>query len=81
MKTVGEFTYDEQTQTVAGPALYMEEQGNERLDRIMSGDDVVFNMGCTRSPDVITAVLVALQTNYAGWKGTRDLLASIGGGQ
>ena len=77
MKTVGQFTYDEKTGTVVGPKQYMDEQGSAKLDRILSGNDVVFNMGATRSPDVITALLVAMQTDYAGWKGTKQLLEGL----
>lgn len=77
VKTVGQFTIDTETGTVTGPADYMNEQGSARLERILSGDDVVFNYGATRSPDVFTAVLVSLQTDYAGWKGTRQLLAGL----
>jgi len=77
VKTVGQFTFNTETNVVEGPAEYMREQGSARLERIMSGNDVVFNMGVTRSPDVYTAVLVSLQTDYAGWKGTRQLLAGL----
>lgn len=75
--TCGAFTYNTETNVVSGPAEYMKEQGNARLDRILAGQDVVFNMGCTRSPSVEMAVLVSLQTDYAGWKGTRQLLNSL----
>jgi len=77
VKTVGQFTIDTETCEITGPAAYMEEQGNARLKAILAGEDVVFNMGATRSPDVFTAVLVSLQTDYAGWKGTRQLLAGL----
>ncbi len=75
--TVGAFTYDRNTNQVAGPAEYMAERGSARLESIMSGTDVVFNMGCTRSPNVETAVLVSLQTDFAGWKGARQSLAGL----
>lgn len=39
----------------------------------------VFNAGCRFSPDIYTAVLVSLQTDYAGWKGARQLKAAVGG--
>ena len=73
----GAFTYNTETNQVAGPAAYMAEKGSARLERIMNGQDVVFNMGCTRSPSVEMAVLVSLQTDYAGWKGTRQSLAGL----
>ncbi|MBW2168852.1 MAG: hypothetical protein JRG69_06270 [Deltaproteobacteria bacterium] len=75
--TCGAFSYNTTTNEVAGPAAYMAERGSARLERIMSGNDVVFNMGCTRSPSVEMAVLVSLQTDFAGWKGTRQSLAGL----
>lgn len=79
VKTVGEFTMDTETGTVTGPAAYMEERGFDRMRAIEAGRDAVFNFGCCKSPDVYTAVLVSLQTDYAGWKGTRQLLAGLKG--
>lgn len=73
MLKVGEFTCE--NGSVAGPAEYMRERGSARLERIMSGTDTVFNFGCRQSPNVETAVLVSLQTDYAAWKGQRLLLA------
>ncbi len=62
-----------------GPVEYMREQGDAKLESILAGNDVVFNFGCLKSPDVETALLVAMQTNYAGWKGTRSLINFLGG--
>lgn len=75
MFKVGEFTLE--NGTVSGPAEYMRERGNERLERIMSGTDTVFNFGCRQSPNVETAVLVSLQTDYAAWRGTKALLKGL----
>lgn len=77
MKKVGEFTYD--GKTVSGPEQYMKERGSAKLDSICSGNDVGFNamMACRPGGDLETLVLVALQTNYAGWKGTRSLLKGL----
>jgi hypothetical protein len=74
MTTVGEFTYEDGT--VTGPAEYMKERGNTRLKKILDGEDHVFNAGARFSPMTSTEklVLVSLQTDYAGWKGTRELL-------
>lgn len=74
-KKVGQFEIRDGA--LYGPAEYMKDQGNAKLDRILAGRDVVFNVGVTRSPDIETAVLVSLQTNYAGWKGTRELLRKV----
>ena len=75
IKTVGEFQIDTTTGTVAGPAEYMRERGFARIDRIESGQDVCFNAGIRYSPDVYTAILVSLQTDFAGWKGQRQIAA------
>lgn len=57
---------------LSGPAEYMAEQGNARLESILSGNDVVFNMSAHYSPNTETAILVLLQTDYAGWIGARS---------
>lgn len=75
-KTVGQFTYA--NGQLSGPAEYMREQGNARVDSILAGTDVLFNMGREFQPDSVTLLLVTLQTDYAGWKGTRELLAGLG---
>lgn len=77
-QTVGEFTYDEAASTVSGPAAYMEEQGNAKLAAITAGTDAVFNMSAGYSPDIVTAILVALQTDYAGWHGLRSFCRQHG---
>ena len=66
---VGQFTYDTETGTLTGPAEYMQEKGNAKLEDILAGRDVVANFGMLKSPNAHTAVLVALQTDYAGWHG------------
>lgn len=74
---VGRFIYDEAASTVSGPADYMREQGSARLDAILAGNDPAFNASVQFSPDPVTAVLVQLQTDYAGWKGLRDFNARL----
>ena len=70
-KTVGAFKYEDGA--VFGPADYMREQGNDYLDKIEAGNCAVFNYGAmTGKGDTVTLVLVALQTNYAGWKGMQQ---------
>ncbi len=75
--TCGRFTYDPDAKTLEGPAAYMREQGDEKLARILAGTDVAFNMTAHLSPSVEMAVLVHLQTDYAGWAGRRMLLAAL----
>jgi hypothetical protein len=58
---------------IVGPAAYMREQGNALIDRILAGEDTIFNLTFDQSPDLSTAVLVRLQTDYAGWAGMRQV--------
>ena len=67
-KTVGSFTYDAEAGTIEGPAEYLRSSEYARLiERVKAGDDPcgAFHF----SPDAITALLVTIQTNYAGWHG------------
>lgn len=70
-KTVGVFEIRDGA--LYGPAEYMREQGDAKVESIQSGNDAVFNICCTKSPDIETALLVSLQNDYAGWKGIRSL--------
>lgn len=76
-KTVGDFSLDTDTGEITGPAAYMRsEDFADWKSRLRAGADPVVNSGY--SPDFFTAVLVSLQTNYAGWHGRETFLASIG---
>ena len=70
VKVVGRFTYEDGI--LCGPKDYMEERGNALLDEILAGEDTIFNMTRGQSPDVETAILVRLQTDYAGWLGLKQ---------
>ena len=70
VKVVGQFTYEEGI--LLGPRDYMLEQGNALLDKVLAGEDSVLNMTMTQSPDIETAILVRLQTDYAGWLGLKQ---------
>lgn len=70
VKVVGQFTYEEGI--LCGPRDYMEEEGNALLDKILAGEDTIFNMTKDQSPDIETAILVRLQTAYAGWLGLKQ---------
>jgi hypothetical protein len=78
-KTVGRFSFDYATGTVSGPADYMRKQGNARLRSIEQGQDVVVKMGYQlaqdrgESPDIITLILVSLQTDFAAYLGALTL--------
>ena len=67
---VGRFTYEEGL--LLGPRDYMEDQGDTLLDQILAGEDTIFNLTKDQSPDVETAILVRLQTDYAGWLGIQQ---------
>lgn len=76
MKTVGRFTFE--AGAVSGPAEYMAERGNALLEACLTGKNVVFNYGLTASPDPETALMVALQTDYAAYAGMKGLEAMRG---
>ncbi len=69
--TAGRFTIDDDS--ITGPGDYMQEQGNAKLDHILAGNDTAFNMTCHLSPSIEIAICVALQTDYAGWLGFRQM--------
>lgn len=78
---VGLFAYDPETSTLTGPERYMQAQGNEKLAAFLAGADPGFNAIMQCAPldqDPIRTVLVALQTDYAGWHGMESLLAQTG---
>lgn len=75
---VGQFEYKDGA--VYGPKDYMTEQGNAKLDAIMAGQAAGFNAMLAARPDVnpVQMVLVALQTDYAGWIGMKQFNQSLG---
>lgn len=78
MITVGEFQYNPQEHSITGPKQYLDEQGEALLRRITTGDDLIFNITAHLSPDAMTAILVRLQTDYAGWLGIKLLFHELG---
>ncbi len=72
MRTVGQFSMEEGI--LAGPQDYMEQQENALVDKIFAGEDAIFNLTSGHSPDLETALLVRLQTDYAGWLGMNQAL-------
>jgi hypothetical protein len=75
--TVGRFTYDPETGTVSGPAEYMREQGNARIAQIERGGSVADQMIIGRAPNVVVGILVVLQTDYAGWHGSKVFFQGV----
>lgn len=80
MITVGNFSYDPTTNALSGPVLYMQERGNGFVDNALRGRSASFNTmlgACRHGQDPLRTLLVALQTDYAGWVGQRQVLAQI----
>jgi hypothetical protein len=77
-KTIGSFTLADGI--LSGPQDYMIERGNALTDRILAGEDTIYNLTASQSPDVETAVLVRLQTDYAGWLGLKQAESWLKGG-
>ena len=73
MLKIGAFQYDQENKTVSGPAAYMQERGNGLVDAISRGEDESLNNTAHYSPSPVVAVLVRLQTDYAGWLGIKQL--------
>lgn len=73
---VGEFTLNDGI--LSGPADYMREQGNAVVDAIFAGEDAIYNTTAHLSPNVETAILVRLQTSYAGWLGLKQAESWLG---
>lgn len=73
-RTVGRFSHD--AGTVRGPADYMRERGNAKLAEIEAGRCVVVSYGVANGHDPVTTILVALQTDYAAWRGMQQLLGA-----
>jgi hypothetical protein len=77
-KKVGRFEFDPKSGTLSGPAEYMKERGNALIDAIQGGTDNIFNMTASFSPDPVTAIMVRLQTDFAGWLGSRQIASMAG---
>jgi hypothetical protein len=71
--TVGWFTLDLESETLAGPAEYLDEQGMALLERVLAGKDILFNVTAAQSPDLETAILTRLQTDFAKWMGRQKV--------
>lgn len=70
---VGQFSYE--AGSVSGPKTYMEERGFAVIAEMNAGKHKMLNQTAYLSPDPATAVLVWLQTDYAAWKGMREMMA------
>lgn len=70
--TVGRFTFDEEANTVLGPKDYMNERFDTFMAELLAGRSAAFNYA-PRGGDPVRDALVAVQTDYAGWIGVRQL--------
>ena len=78
-QTCGRFSYDPATGAITGPAEYMNsEHYARRMAAITEGRDAVAGFGYSQHGNLIQAVLVSLQTDYAAWKGMRDFERGLG---
>ena len=63
---------------VSGPKTYMEESGFDTLKEIEAGRNAVANHAFLTNYQLYMAVLVALQTDYAAWKGMKRTAKELG---
>ena len=73
--TVGRFTYDPNTKQIEGPAKYMAEGFAACMANINAGKNAVYNY--PNGDYGYRKMLVAIQTDYAGWKGMQELVTSL----
>ncbi|MCC6355998.1 MAG: hypothetical protein IT577_19095 [Verrucomicrobiae bacterium] len=79
-QTCGRFSFDPATGAITGPAGYMQSESyTRRMAAITEGRDTVTSFGYSQHGDLIKAVLVSLQTDYASWKGMRDFMKDFDG--
>jgi hypothetical protein len=70
LTTVGSFTFDPADSTIQGPAEYIRSDDYRRcIASIENGTNHTFAAAMEHSPNFETALLVTIQTNYAGWHG------------
>lgn len=74
--TIGKFSYDYDTRDLAGPEGYMTEQSGILLAKVRDGMSAVFNYAVSvAGSNEVVALLTALQTDYAGWRGMQQIKA------
>lgn len=75
---IGSFRWE--NGSVVGPAAYMAERFDAVVEEIKAGRNAVFSSPFASS-NVAVRLLVAVQTDYAAWKGQREMVARLGGGR
>lgn len=77
--TVGSFTFDSATSEISGPAEYIKSVDyRECIASIEQGRNHTFRAAVEHSPSFEIALLVTIQTNYAGWHGLQTFNAMRG---
>ena len=76
--TVGRFTYDPADSTICGPEDFLDSQQARAVLEHPDQSEVV-RFGLQQHPyhDPVTAVLIALQTEYGGWLGEHQTQQAI----
>lgn len=73
--TVGRFTL-EPDGTLTGPAEYLASEAYRKcIAKIEAGDNAVVRFGATTGQSRASLLLVAIQTDYAAWRGMQQILA------
>lgn len=62
---------------VTAPKNYMEQRFPFLKSDIENGKDYVFNYSLQMGNSIKTALLVAIQTDYNSWNGTKSLLKNL----
>jgi hypothetical protein len=75
---VGRFTFDTSTEILTGPKDYLESVGGAKaaVDKALRCPS--FKLGLEYQPNPLILLLVALQTDYAAYAGSRDLERRMG---
>lgn len=60
---------------LTGPSEYMKERGNKKLSEIDTSES--FKHFLQFSPNAYMATCVWLQTDYAAWKGEKELMRGL----
>ncbi len=71
-RQVGSFSYNNETGLISGPADYMTTRFQDRMSDIYAGRNSVVNYGLSEGQEIISLVLVSLQTDYAAFLGMRQ---------
>ncbi len=71
-RQVGSFSYNNETGLISGPADYMTTRFQDRMSDIYAGRNAVVNYGLSEGREIISLVLVSLQTDYSAFLGMKS---------